>query len=969
MRWLFRLKKYARAVLEAAAPASQAAVLAREALKDTKRTLKYVIRAKRKAKERAACFEIEQAMGNSKLFWAKWKARTRPSTAKPAGASVLDSDGNVVCDPLRTLQIWRDYTVELGKEVPLDGSSGFDDQFGRDVLAQLQASLTVGGTVPELTNPILWEEVHNAIRKLDAGKTPGPDGIDRELLRHAGIAFELVLTDLFNDVWTSLIWPTAWSVATLIPLYKDGDAQDPANHRLLSMMNELPKVLEKILDHRLRAWADRVGALSDLQGGFRAGRGTVDQMFILNEIVARRAEEQLPTFSCFVDIAKAYDTVWRPGLWAKLQATGCDSDTLSLLKAMYRNVVRRVLIQGRTSEDFVVEKGVPQGAVLSPLMYALYIDGLHDALRKHGCGVWVYGRLVPLLFDADDIVLLASSPEQLQASMRVLDQYARQWRFNVNHGKSNVLIFGPHTPDPQASWQLEGRSIKVTDQYKYLGLEFGAAPGRGKWNAYLRRMHAKASSGMLFMMYQGGGANGLSPRTMVHQWKSLCRPMLEYGCELWQGELSQKWCKRLESVQSAFGRATLGVKAFPASAAVRADLGLAPLESRRRCLKMLYDGKLCNAAHDRLLSLVFRRRHEEALAGGAKLSVLHSFKTELLGHQFGQAWRAAAVPAEWPQLVRDRVQEVAKDAETAVMLQHGSLKLFNTLGQDFTMGTHALLEDRSNILGTRLKSQLRFGVLWLMDRVAKVLDWPTAGGLCPRCRGGVEDAKHFLLECPFTLAHRTRLNATLDVSLRAVGVAGASLRDLFAAHLRNDHDAALRMLAGLVPHALCPLGMNQAAHDEQCGKAAWVFDKVTKNFLVRCWKDRRSVVGILKASHGVLTRTPVPVKAGQVNQAGQAAQDKTSQASWTGSGGDLFPAERRREWQRWSPCATPDPHVRAVLRGEPHGFYVVWRGRRRGVFYRWCDVFASVAGFSGARCKGFDGWHDAEEAFAEGAPD
>ena len=128
-------------------------------------------------------------MGNSKLFWAKWKARTRSSTATPAGASVLDSDGNVVCDPLRTLQIWRDYTVELGKEVPLDGSSGFDDQFGRDVLAQLQASLTVGGTVPELTNPILWEEVHNAIRKLDAGKTPGPDGIDRELLRHAGVAF------------------------------------------------------------------------------------------------------------------------------------------------------------------------------------------------------------------------------------------------------------------------------------------------------------------------------------------------------------------------------------------------------------------------------------------------------------------------------------------------------------------------------------------------------------------------------------------------------------------------------------------------------------------------------------------------------------------------------------------------------------------------------------------------------------
>ena len=119
VRRLFRLKKYARAVLEAAPRDSQAAILARDALNDSKKTLKYVIRAKRRAKERAACLEIERAMGNSKLFWAKWKARTRGSNAAPAGASVLDRDGKVVCDPLRTLQIWREYTVELGRKNPL----------------------------------------------------------------------------------------------------------------------------------------------------------------------------------------------------------------------------------------------------------------------------------------------------------------------------------------------------------------------------------------------------------------------------------------------------------------------------------------------------------------------------------------------------------------------------------------------------------------------------------------------------------------------------------------------------------------------------------------------------------------------------------------------------------------------------------------------------------------------------------
>jgi hypothetical protein len=88
-------------------------------------------------------------------------------------------------------------------------------------------------------------------------------------------------------------------------------------------------------------------------------------------------------------------------------------------------------------------------------------------------------------------------------------------------------------------------------------------------------MLTKAAKGMQFMMYQGGGANGLAPPVMANQWKALCRPVLEYGCEMWQGEISQQWCKRLEGVQAAFGRATLGVKTFPSSAAVRADLGLA----------------------------------------------------------------------------------------------------------------------------------------------------------------------------------------------------------------------------------------------------------------------------------------------------------------------------------------------------------------------------------------------------------
>ena len=106
---------------------------------------------------------------------------------------------------------------------------------------------------------------------------------------------------------------------------------------MIALMNIMPKVFEKILDIRLQEWAERVGCISDLQGGFRAERATSDQIFILNEIISSRLERDEPTFSAFIDIAKAYDTVWRPGLWFNLKEAGLDPDTLLLLRQCFNH--------------------------------------------------------------------------------------------------------------------------------------------------------------------------------------------------------------------------------------------------------------------------------------------------------------------------------------------------------------------------------------------------------------------------------------------------------------------------------------------------------------------------------------------------------------------------------------------------------------------------------------------------------
>ena len=144
-----------------------------------------------------------------------------------------------------------------------------------------------------------------------------------------------------------------------------------------------------------------------------------------------------------------------------------------MMQRMYERVLRRVLINGETSDQATIQTGVPQGAVLSPLLYALYIDGLHDVLRKAGLGVWFCSRLVPLLY-ADDIVLLASTADMMQLMLQVVSEYAHQWRFEANHGKSNVMVIGPRRirqAARQRQWHLYGEVIQVVDEYRYLGAE------------------------------------------------------------------------------------------------------------------------------------------------------------------------------------------------------------------------------------------------------------------------------------------------------------------------------------------------------------------------------------------------------------------------------------------------------------------------------------------------------------------
>ena len=136
------------------------------------------------------------------------------------------------------------------------------------------------------------------------------------------------------------------------------------------------KLLESLLLVRLTAVCEGQGLLVEEQGGFRSGRSTLDQIFTLQEIITSRKERRQASFLAFLDCRRAYDRVWRDGLLLRMLEAGITGQTFLLLRSMLTADRRCVVVGGESSQEFETTVGLPQGAVLSPLLYALFINGL-----------------------------------------------------------------------------------------------------------------------------------------------------------------------------------------------------------------------------------------------------------------------------------------------------------------------------------------------------------------------------------------------------------------------------------------------------------------------------------------------------------------------------------------------------------------------------------------------------------------
>jgi hypothetical protein len=268
------------------------------------------------------------------------------------------------------------------------------------------------------------------------------DGLFNEIFKHGGDQVAQHLCKLYQRVFESEDFPEDWARGLIFPLFKGGAAEfklDPNKYRGITLLSIVGKTYTIVLNQRLSDWAEANNGLFDEQAGFRRARSTVDQLFILLESIKSRRTEA--TYCAFLDVAKAYDRVWRNGLWYKLWRSGIQGKMWRVLKNIYSKVESSVLLGDRRTAWFVIEVGLRQGCILSPILFTLFINDLRQVVQKLKKGIIVGKRRISILLFADDIVVLAEIKEELESTLKEIFAYSFKWRFKFNLDKCGVIVF------------------------------------------------------------------------------------------------------------------------------------------------------------------------------------------------------------------------------------------------------------------------------------------------------------------------------------------------------------------------------------------------------------------------------------------------------------------------------------------------------------------------------------------------
>ena len=293
-------------------------------------------------------------------------------------------------------------------------------------------------------------QVEDLLKKIDPNKSGGDDKIHPMILKECAEQLGKPLQKIFQCSVNSGIFPDSWKTATITPLYKSEERDLPGNYRPISITSQVGKILEKIVRREMLAFITSKDLLSPHQHGFCGGKSCMTNLLETLEDITASVDAGIPVDEIFLDFRKAFDKVSHAKLIYKLHRMGFEDSILCWIESFLSNRRQRVKLNADVSSWADVTSGVPQGSVLGPLLFLVFINDL-PGLMKTNC---------KLFADASKLYAEVPSFEEhkmLQEDLNKCDEWATQWGMEFHPKKCKVLHFGKHNPG--YTYHLGGISI------------------------------------------------------------------------------------------------------------------------------------------------------------------------------------------------------------------------------------------------------------------------------------------------------------------------------------------------------------------------------------------------------------------------------------------------------------------------------------------------------------------------------
>jgi hypothetical protein len=466
----------------------------------------------------------EQPYKGMKRFWSFIKSMRTDNT----GVAALKEEGVILASPKEKADaLNRQFESVFTREAPIDASTNLDQAYP----SMPEINITVPG-------------VEKLLKGLNEHKASGPDQIAPKILKELAETIAPALTTIFRRSYETGEVPSLWRTANVAPIFKKGEKYKPSNYRPVSLTCICSKLMEHIVTSCIMEHTSHHNILYKHQHGFRSKRSCETQLLEFTSEVFNNMQEGKQTDVLVMDFSKAFDKVGHKHLLCKLNHYGITGKTNLWIENFLKDRTQTVVIDDEKSYTGNVISGVPQGSVLGPCLFLIYINDMPDNITS-----------TVRLFADDTIAYIAiTCPDDATTLQRDLDKLAdweTKWQMEFHPEKCQVLqITRNRTRRINSSYVLHGHTLEIVDAAKYLGVTITSDLS---WNRHIQNTCKKASNTLNFLKRN---VRISCPRLKELAYKTLVRPHLEYAATVWDPHTKTN-IHKVEMIQRRAARYTM----------------------------------------------------------------------------------------------------------------------------------------------------------------------------------------------------------------------------------------------------------------------------------------------------------------------------------------------------------------------------------------------------------------------------